>query len=407
MPGLAIAGRLRVNVRLLANEPSIMLAGLWLSTVGMFALLVRLIVSLPAAGWRAVPRRMLILLPGWCAFVALNLLHWVGFFLDELLFRGYRRLKVARPVFILGIPRSGTTHLQRVLAADEGFTTLTLWEAILAPSITERYFWSGVGRLFGTLGIGGAAAKNRLTSRMDAIHELGLLEPEEDFLLLLWVEACFLTVVACPASEHYWRLVRFDQAVPENRRRSIMNFYRRCLRKHLYFHGNREGAEGVRLLSKNPTFTSMMSSLEETFPDASFVGCTRTPKETVPSQLSSLQPALELLGDNASRPAFRDRMVQVLKAYYDCLDAPPVAVLAVPMMRLRSDLVSTVSEIMDTIAQEPTAAFSERLAALAAEGRQYQSGHHYRAADFDLDEADLKATFRSAWQDPSQDQASS
>ena len=38
-----------------------------------------------------------------------QLIHWVGFLLDEIFFRGYRKVAINDPVFIVGIPRSGTT----------------------------------------------------------------------------------------------------------------------------------------------------------------------------------------------------------------------------------------------------------------------------------------------------------
>ena len=41
------------------------------------------------------------------ALLALFLVyHWLGLLLDEILFRGYRRVAVERPVFILGVPRT-------------------------------------------------------------------------------------------------------------------------------------------------------------------------------------------------------------------------------------------------------------------------------------------------------------
>ncbi|MEM6704121.1 MAG: sulfotransferase, partial [Acidobacteriota bacterium] len=48
-------------------------------------------------------------------FVPLQCVHWLGFLLDELFYRGYRRVRIERPLFILGLPRSGTTHLHRTL----------------------------------------------------------------------------------------------------------------------------------------------------------------------------------------------------------------------------------------------------------------------------------------------------
>ena len=83
-------------------------------------------------------RRAFFLLIVYPLFLAVQLLHWLGFLLDELLFPHYRKTAVQRPVFITGIPRSGTTFVHRTLAKDPRFTSLSTWEALIAPSITQR-----------------------------------------------------------------------------------------------------------------------------------------------------------------------------------------------------------------------------------------------------------------------------
>lgn len=81
-------------------------------------------------------------------FFLIQLMHWIGFFLDDIFFSGYRNVEVKEPLFIVGVPRSGTTFLHRVLANDtEQFTTFTLWELLFAPSVTERMFWIGLGKV--------------------------------------------------------------------------------------------------------------------------------------------------------------------------------------------------------------------------------------------------------------------
>ncbi|MGB0184984.1 MAG: sulfotransferase, partial [Opitutales bacterium] len=58
--------------------------------------------------------------------LAVQVFHWLGLFLDELLFPNYRKVKIEAPVFITGIPRSGTTFVHRTLAHDSmQFTTVS------------------------------------------------------------------------------------------------------------------------------------------------------------------------------------------------------------------------------------------------------------------------------------------
>lgn len=366
----------------------------------------RLFLALPAPGLVWLPRRLLLFCLLWLLFGILNLLHWLGFLLDELLFWGYRRVKIEAPLFILGVPRSGTTYLQRLLADDSGFTSLTTFECVLAPSVSERWFWLGITRLFGWLwsllqrllpgrlaGRGKPGAPGIL-ARMDAVHPIRLGEPEEDFLLLLQVQACFLAVLLCPNENAFWHLARFDTEIPAGRRKRIMCFYRRCLQKHIYFHGGR------RLLSKNPSFTSMLQTLRSEFPDGCFLACVRQPEEAVPSQLSSLRPAFELFGEGRTDAGFNERLLAVLHDYYAGIArfAAEDRLFVIDMQRLNSDLEALLQELFDFAGHEPDAGFAERIPELGKKGRQYRSHHTYVAEDFGLTESEISRRFRDVWQ---------
>ena len=106
----------------------------------------RLLLALPAAGWRQLWKRLPLFLLLILCFALLNLLHALGWLLDELFFRRWHKVRVHKAVFIVGLPRSGTTHLQRVLAHDPQFTTFTTWEALLAPTLCEKYCWRAQAR---------------------------------------------------------------------------------------------------------------------------------------------------------------------------------------------------------------------------------------------------------------------
>ena len=128
-------------------------------------------------------------------------------------FRNYRHVTVKEPIFIVGIPRSGTTFLQRLLSNHEQLTTFSTWEAVFAPSVCEKYLYTALGKIFKPATWLCKNARNRLLSRMDNVHEIRLHEPEEDFLLLAPLNACFLFAFICPNSPHYWKLGRFDDGL--------------------------------------------------------------------------------------------------------------------------------------------------------------------------------------------------
>ena len=233
------------------------------------------------------PRRWLVMALFWPLFVLLQAINGAGLMLDYLLFPDFRRVRVREPLFVVGVPRSGTTFLHRLLAGDrERFTTTALWELIFAPSITQRFFWRGVGRLDALVG----APLSRLFFRLerwvlgglDDVHQTGLRDPEEDYLALLPVLGCFLLVLAVP-DPALWRLTYADRDLPAAEKQRLMAAYRRFVQRHLYFHG-----EHRTFLSKNPSFTPFMATLADAFPDARFIGCLRNPTAAVPSQINSI-----------------------------------------------------------------------------------------------------------------------
>ena len=135
-------------------------------------------------------RRAVVLLLGMPLFLLVQLIHAVCLLLDELLFPGYRKVVIKQPLFVTGIPRSGTTFLHRTLAIDhERYTTLTTWEALLAPSIVQRKIIHALAWLDKRLGGLGQRSVNAVTRRLagglDDIHEVGLEAAEEDYLALL------------------------------------------------------------------------------------------------------------------------------------------------------------------------------------------------------------------------------
>lgn len=297
-------------------------------------------------GWQSV-RVLLIIWALIPFFLLLQASHWIGFFMDALIFKDYRHIAIRSPLFITGIPRSGTTHLQRVLAQHSYLTSMRLWECLFAPSITERKIYSGMA--FGAkclLKLLSCVRHSKIVSsllkmrpssgrshfrqrvgdqypsfieRFNQIHTLGLNEAEEDFVTLLTVNACFLLVVLFPQEAWYWKLSRFDDAVGEKERAKILAFYRRLVQKHLCFHDGVMQSRGLRYLSKNPSFLPWLNSLREHFPGAYVLLCVREPAAVVASQLSALRPAWHMVQGVRMPTSFVLRLVSMLSEFYDRL----------------------------------------------------------------------------------------
>ncbi|WP_148252059.1 sulfotransferase [Aidingimonas lacisalsi] len=265
------------------------------------------------------PRRALLLLCGMPLFLLIQGIHAICLLLDDVLFPRYRRVDIGKAVFITGIPRSGTTFLHRTLAVDrQRYTTLTTWEALLAPSITQRKLLNGLGKLDRALGGWGRRNLDALTRRMTgdfaAIHDVGLNAAEEDYLTLLPAGGCFILMLVFPGSPGVQDLGHFDRRMRPARRRRLLHFYRGCLQRHLYADGGHR-----QLLSKNAAFGSWLAGLHSQFPEARFMICVRDPATALSSQLSSVASAGPLFGTSVDNIKFQQCFLNLFAETLDHL----------------------------------------------------------------------------------------
>ena len=313
-------------------------------------------------------------------FVLAQLVHWLGFLLDDVFFRDWRRVRVRRPLFIVGVPRSGTTFLHRVLARDEGFTTLSTWECVLAPSVTERavvFAFAALDRRIGRpLERGLRFVERRLFGSLAGIHEISLAAPEEDFLALNPIWRCFLLALIFPRAAGLVRMATFDRDAGPDERRQVLDLYEASLKKHLYaqrFRGGLRSGGGrdaepaeLRMLSKNASFAGMVGGIAERFEDARFLVCLRDPLEALPSQLSSIAPGMRVFGEDPTEPAVRDAFEARYRFWYANLDRTlgalePSRRVFVNMKQLRQDLAGTIGRASVELGLDRSEAFGEFL----------------------------------------------
>ncbi|NBD37477.1 MAG: hypothetical protein GVY10_02780 [Verrucomicrobia bacterium] len=338
------------------------------------------------------PRRWCFLLLLFPLGLALQGLHWLGFLADDLFFRGWRRAIPRKPVFITGLPRSGTTFVHRLLASDsEQFSTFSLWEVVLAPSVSEKRILRTLARLDGLVGSPlkrvTRATVQRLSGEFGDIHEVGPQAPEEDYLCLLPVGGCFLLSLAFPQRKECWHLADFP-TLPQGLRKDLLGYYRRCLQAHQYVRG-----KGRRILSKNAAFASWVPDLQGEFPEATFILCIRDPQRGLSSQLSSIVPARTVFGADPDGKAAAAAFPRVFADGYRIL-ADAVAkevpfgqqqVAILDQQDLQTDAEGCLRAALAELGISPGAGMEN---ALSREGRRaspHQSSHRHRAEDYPVD----------------------
>lgn len=341
-------------------------------------------------------QRWLVMALFWPVFLLVQAINGLGLLLDYLLFPDFQRVQVREPLFVVGVPRSGTTFLHRLLARDERFTTTALWELLFAPSISQRYFWTAVARLDDMIGRPAGRVllwiERRLLGGLDGVHKTGLLDPEEDYLALIPVWGCFLLVLAVPVPA-LWRLTYLDRDGTDKEKQRLIADYRRFVQRHLYFHGSHK-----QLLSKNPSFTPWMATLAEAFPDARFIGCIRNPSAAVPSQINSILIGARLFDGRDTTGYWRQGFMAMLDYYYrhvlEVLESLPPERQALSVMeQLASAPAATVQAFYRRFGWQPGAVFLQRLEAQDRQAKQYRSGHHYNPDELGVSPDELADVF--------------
>lgn len=346
-------------------------------------------------GWK----RLAILLFAYPCFLLLQLIHWVGFLCDELFFRAYREVNLQNPLFIIGIPRSGTTFLHRSLAAEhETFTSFSTWEAILAPSVTERklvHVCAALDRVIGSPGLRILQAfLNRVSGDFNDIHAVALDAPEEDYLGLLPVGGCLILLLAFPFAPELRNLARLQQ-MKAGERQALLDFYFKLLQRHLYCHPDK------RLLSKNAAFASWAGFLAEQLGTAKFMICLREPLDALSSQLSALAPARTLFATDPDGASTRELFTGIYDESYQVLaellqHCPPERVAVLAQSDLKNDPAATILSALDQLGESDAA--GHRLARMQRRQPARKSKHHHDPDEFSIDRGKIRDCMTPAYQ---------
>jgi hypothetical protein len=351
---------------------------------------------------RLTPKRFAVMLGIFPVLFVVQTVHWVGFILDEIFFGGYREVEVREPLFIVGVPRSGTTYLHRVLARDaDRFVVFTLWELLFAPSVAERKFWLGLTRLDGLVGAPFARllrwVERGAFGSFDTVHRISLSDAEEDYFTLVPVFACFLLILPFPFFDELGHLAYFDDRATEREKERVMSFYKSCLQRHLYVWGT-----GRRLLSKNVAFAPMVESLKRVFPDCRIVGTVRNPLYAVPSHISSMTAGEEIFDNDPRGNAFRDELVALQRYSYTHIAQilPQWAEdrqTIVRMEDMKDRLYLVVESLYTRFGYKMSRDFKAYLKEEDRRQKSFVSGHKYDLKTYDLSEDVICHRFRDVF----------
>ena len=204
--------------------------------------------------------------------------------------------QIERPVVIVGLPRTGTTMLHRILASDSRFYA-PLWYEVRNPApyldwqpgATDQRIVEATAEVEGML-----AANPELA----AIHPMDPVGADEELMIL---ENSFYNTVP----QAYCWLPEFDQWQQQADNRPGYDFLKLCL-QFLQWQKKQRGEQAQRWLLKTPHHLHCMQTLFDVFPDAKIVQTHRDPVDTIPSICSFHANLYVLCSDQVNKTQLAD-----------------------------------------------------------------------------------------------------
>lgn len=293
------------------------------------------------------------------------------------------------PLVIVGLPRTGTTLLQRTLAVDPQFSKAQWWETRYPAPLPGETLEQPQKRI--------ARAREEVAGMIEflpqllAIHPLDAEQPDEEFMLM---EHSFLC-----AMDSYVNVPSYTAWLDAQDQTQVYRYLKRTL-QFLQWQQARRGIEpGRRWLLKSPQHLHTLELLFEVFPKAQVVLTHREPARTIPSLASFIHTLWLLYSDKADAEAVGEqwnrRMARALRHAMAVRERmPPERFLDVHFEDTVAEPQAVVERIYQFAGLPLTSQTRSAMAQwLQANGREKRAVHHYSPGQFGLSEAILQRDY--------------
>ena len=296
--------------------------------------------------------------------------------------------RIGAPVIILGLTRTGTTLLHRLIASDARFSSAAFWEGRFPVPADDDL--DGSKRV--------AAAKAEIDAMLAAnpdlasIHPFDALGADEDILIL---DQTLLSntaeTLACVPSYYEWL-----------RKRDLRPAYRFWYRmlQMLQWQKERRGAAGERWVLKTPMHLGHVDHILELMPDATFVQTHRDPLTTIPSYASMIDGLWRGVSDESdSLEAARESSATLEHDLKRCLQVrdslSPDKFIDVDFRDTVRDPIGVVERIYREIGMPMTDLARAQIDAyMKTHPREGRPKHTYTLGQFGFTEEEIRRRFR-------------
>src|SRR5205814_120431 len=292
---------------------------------------------------------------------------------DRQRYPGIAQQEIRQPLFVVGLPRSGTTLLHILLAADPAHRAPLTWEVMSPSPPSSKDRQERIRQATRNL-----AVLRWLAPTFESVHATGAELPQECVSLMspTFMSDQFDTMYHVPSYRGWY----FNQDL-----RPAYEFHRRSLQQ-LQF---RQSAE--RWILKAPAHMFAAPALLSIYPDARFVQIHRDPIEAVAS-VSSLVTILRRVFSDAVDPVQigRDALTywaQALKTFMHTRDQlSPERVCDLRYDDVRRDPIAAARQVYRHFGRSLSSEVEEQMRAVLEKRNSHSNGvHRYDIAYFRLE----------------------
>jgi hypothetical protein len=299
---------------------------------------------------------------------------------------------IRRPIFIIGLPRTGTTLLHQLLVEDEQFRAPMYWELMYPCPPGRPNNWKSCDRYKKAKKACGQLEYFLPRKLVDKVHKTRAHFPEECYHILgrvLFQYHNFLRIESLTEFSDWFYNLSHDQL------KEIYEYYKKELKVIGY-----GGMDNQTYVLKSHMHLMCLDVIKEVFPDACFVFTYRKLSDMVGSFCSLSETVTKPWGrrdkEYGSRcvrllSEFSNRAVNVMKQYDGKTDNP---FHVVDYKTLTSDPISAVKGIYDHFGFQMTPETEVTMKRHLEDNPKNKHGRHqYNMADYGITEQDLIESF--------------
>ena len=282
--------------------------------------------------------------------------------------------QIVKPIIVLGLPRTGTTKLQRILSADPQAQGMMYWKMMNPAPFPDEEPGKPTGRIEAA-----QAAVAMLTELFPAFvarHPTEALQPDEEVLLMQGSFECVVTWLFARTTSFYNTVMNGDP-------RPV---YQYLYRQMQYLQWQDGGAPGRGWVLKSPCHTGLIDTLLETFPDAVLVHCHRDVNQLLPSIAGLVEEMRRIHSDHVDRKVLGDEMLDYFGRSMDRYlllrdQLPPDRILDVRFDEVVDDALGVVRRIYERAGRVLTPEAAALIEAWEEERPPHYLGSYRYSAD--------------------------